>query len=114
MACANESNDQIYTHLLLGQLSPVERNEHQLTVDSQDSDNTVFKLLSKGRRYNEESAQQRSSRATRTTKLILERPTILDLTKKRSASKLSRLEEVRKEELGSGQDDLMPQLISPA
>ena len=105
MACANEFNDEIYTHQSLGQVTQVERDEHQLAVDSQDSNNTVVKLLSKGRRNNEEGAQPRSLRAMRSTKLSLERPIILDLTKKRSISILSLLEEVREEDLSVGQDD---------
>ena len=59
MACANDSNDEITPHQPLGQVTQVERNEHQLTVDSQDSDNTVVKLLSKERHNNKENVQPR-------------------------------------------------------
>ena len=56
MACAYDSNEELTQHQPLGQVTQVERDEHQLTVDGQDSDDTVVMLLSKGRRNNEENA----------------------------------------------------------
>ena len=69
-----------------------------MTIDSHDSDTTVVKLLSTGRRKNVESVQPRSSGLTRSTKLSVKRTNMLDLTQKRSASKPSQLEEFREEE----------------
>ena len=70
MACANEYNYEISTHQPLGQVARVERDEQLLTVNSQHSDNTVVKLLIKGRSNNKEDVHPGSSRASSRTAQI--------------------------------------------
>ena len=87
--------------------SQVEKDDHQLTVNGQDSGLTVSKLLE--RSNNKKDDQPKSSKATRQTKLPEQRSKLI---KGKSTAKMSRLEEVREEELSGGHDDPMPFLGS--
>ena len=66
--------------------SQVEEDDHQLTVDGQDSGTTISKLLK--RRDNKEDIQPKTSRATKQTQRSEERQ---NLTKLKSTAKSSRL-----------------------
>ena len=57
MACAYDSNKELTQHQPLDQVTQLEMDENQLTVDGQDSDNTVVKLLSKGPRNKKANVQ---------------------------------------------------------
>ena len=68
MACtntnANASDDELTVYQPLGQVTQVERDEHLMTVDGQDSGTTVIRTLSKGRQRNGKDSQPKISKAT--------------------------------------------------
>ena len=61
MACtyvnANDSNYEETVYQPLDQVIQVERDEHLMTVDSQDSVNTVVRIFSKRPRRNKDNVQ---------------------------------------------------------
>ena len=84
MACtnanANDSNDEGTVYLPLDQVTQVERDEHWITFDGQDSGNTVVRLLSKGRRRNKENVQPELLRAAGSVEPREQRYMLQDLT----------------------------------
>ena len=59
MACtnanANDSHDEVTVYQPQDQVTPLERDDHSMTVDSHDNGTTVNKLLSKQHRNNKEN-----------------------------------------------------------
>ena len=114
MACASANANDSYSeetmHQPLDQVSQVERDNHSLTVDSQDSGTTVVRLMSKKHQSNKENVLPGTSRATRSTQSPVDWPILSNLTTQKQQS---RLDEIREEEFSTGLDDPMPQLISP-
>ena len=95
MACANananDSDSEITMHQLLDQVTQVERDDHSMTVDGQDSGTTVVRLLSKQHRSNKDNRLPRTSRATRFTQSPLDRTILTNLTNKNTQKHQSRL-----------------------
>ena len=60
-------------HQPLDQVTQVERDDHSMTVDGQNSGFTVSKLLSKKHRMNKENELPSTSRVTRLTQPPLDR-----------------------------------------
>ena len=83
MACtnatANASEDELTVYQPLGQVIQVNRDDHLMTVDGQDSETTVIRKLSKGRQPNRESKQSEISRATTSAKPPAQRQNNRDL-----------------------------------
>ena len=113
-AKANDSNDEVMVYQPRDQVTQLEKDGHSMTVDSKDDGTTVVKLLSKQHRSDKENVLPSTSRATRSTQSPVNRPILSNLTNKptKTQKHQSRLDEIREEDLNSGQDDYMPHIIS--
>ena len=97
----------------LGQVIPVNGDDHLTKMHGQDSETTVIRELSKGRQINLESKQPELSRATTSTKQPGRRHNKQDKTNRVSkVTQMSTLDE--KEEDTVRTDEQMSQLISQA